>query len=80
MDSSWRLSVLRGVAHGREHQDADVVAADASLLPRRSNPSGLYRLVALQRVRSRVTERGKVEFDGADCDAIRRARADLATA
>jgi len=40
----------------------------------------LYRLVALQRVRSRVTERGKVEFDGADCDAIRRARADLATA
>ena len=43
-------------------------------------PSGLYRLVALQRVRSRVTERGKVEFDGDDCDAIRRARANLATA
>jgi hypothetical protein len=43
-------------------------------------PSGLYRLVALRRVRSRVTERGKVEFDSADCDAIRRERADLATA
>lgn len=42
-------------------------------------PSGLYRLVALQRVRSRVNARGKVEFDGNDCDEIRRARAGLAT-
>ena len=34
----------------------------------------------LQRIRSRINARGKVEFDGNDCDEIRRARADMATA